>query len=98
MTAVVPGAEVFAHVPVSGTVAGTATPSPTDGTELDAYDVTPGLLGFVVIFAVVLAVIPIFLNMTGKLRRLRHRAELEEAEARRRAETDEPEPDRPGED
>ncbi len=53
-----------------------------DGTELDAYDVTPGLLGFAVTFAVVVAAILIMLNMTGKLRRLNHRAELEEQERR----------------
>lgn len=55
-----------------------ATPEPSPGVDtLDPNAVTPGVLGFLVIFAVVLACIPLFLSMTGKLRRVEHRARLE---------------------
>ena len=46
---------------------------------LDPDDVTPGLLGFLVIFVAVLACIPLFLSMTGKLRRMQRRADAERA-------------------
>lgn len=46
---------------------------------LDPDSVTPGLLGFLVIFAAVLACIPLFLSMTGKLRRVEHSARAQEA-------------------
>lgn len=35
---------------------------------VDPGDVSPGLIGFLVTFAVVVACIPLFLSMTGKLR------------------------------
>ena len=55
-----------------------ATPEPGPGVDtLDPNAVTPGVLGFLVIFAVVLACIPLFLSMTGKLRRVEHRARTE---------------------
>ncbi|HWS57553.1 MAG TPA: hypothetical protein VN257_03370 [Actinotalea sp.] len=76
-----------ADLPTSGastgwTVSVAATPEPVlpelrEG--LDPDDVTPGLLGFLVIFAAVLACIPLFWSMTGKLRRVEHRARLEDA-------------------
>jgi len=51
---------------------------------LDPDSVTPGLLGFLVIFGAVLACIPLFRSMTGKLRKVEHtarvQAELEAAE------------------
>lgn len=58
-----------------------ATPEPVPVETLDPMSVTPGVLGFLVIFAVVLACIPLFLSMTGKLRRVEHRARLEEKNA-----------------
>jgi hypothetical protein len=78
---------VIAHVLHGAVLAlGAATPEPV-GPELreglDPLDITPGALGFVVIFAVVLVCIPLFRSMTSKLRGVRYRGELEE---RRRAE------------
>ena len=58
-----------------------ATPEPTPVETLDPLTVTPGVLGFLVIFAVVLACIPLFLSMTGKLRKVEHSARREQAEA-----------------
>jgi len=52
----------------------TPSPSPSPG-ELDPNDVSPGLLGFVVMFAVVLACIPLFRSMTSKIRGVEHRPE-----------------------
>lgn len=57
----------------------TTTPAPTPGPvrqeELDATTVTPGLMGFLVTFAVVLACIPLFRSMTTKIRGVERRAE-----------------------
>jgi hypothetical protein len=71
--AVGPGAQ-------AGVVAGT-TPPPDQPREFVPGDVTPGFLGFLMIFVVALAAIPIFLSMTGKLRRVRREGELEEQQA-----------------
>ena len=46
---------------------------------VDPEDVSPGVLGFLVIFAVVLACIPLFRSMTSKLRGVEHRARREES-------------------
>lgn len=56
-------------------VVGTQQPEIREG--VDPEDVSPGLLGFLVIFAVALACIPLFRSMTSKLRRVDHRARLE---------------------
>ncbi|HEY3436437.1 MAG TPA: hypothetical protein VGK35_02000 [Actinotalea sp.] len=48
-----------------------ATPPPT---TVDPTTVTPGVVGFLVIFAVVLACIPLFRSMVGKLRGVERRA------------------------
>lgn len=58
-----------------------ATPGPTAPEVVENVDpdlVTPGVLGFLVTLAAVLACIPLFLSMTGKLRRMEHRARSEE--------------------
>ncbi|MDO8106848.1 hypothetical protein Q6348_06515 [Isoptericola sp. b441] len=68
-----------------------ATPAPTPGGQLDAYDVSPGLLGFLVTFAVVVVLIALLVSMTRKLRRLKHNAE-----AGREAETPPPTADPSG--
>lgn len=54
-----------------------ATPSPSPGSELQPYDYSPGLLGFLVTAAVVVAVIVLMLNMVGRMRRLSRRPEPE---------------------
>jgi hypothetical protein len=56
-------------------------PPPTPAGELDPYDVSPGLIGFLVVFAIVLACIPLFRSMTGKLRKVEHRARTLDAGA-----------------
>ncbi len=58
----------------------TPSPSPSPG-ELDPNDVSPGLLGFVVMFAVVLLCIPLFRSMTSKIRGVEHRPEPDDAAA-----------------
>ena len=54
-----------------GTSTSTSSPTPTPG-ELDPNDVSPGLLGFAVVFAIVLLCIPLFRSMTSKIRRVEH--------------------------
>lgn len=48
---------------------------------LDPLDVSPGLLGFLVVFALVVACIPLFRSLTGKLRGVEHRAAQEDRTA-----------------
>ncbi|ROS78621.1 hypothetical protein [Cellulomonas sp. PhB143] len=58
------------------------SPSPTPGPlkpELSPYDVSPGLVGFLAIFAVALAAVLLFLSLTKHLRRVRHNEELRAA-------------------
>lgn len=65
----------------SSWTATTATPGP-EGPDVeegvDPDSVTPGVLGFLVTLFVVGACIPLFLSMTRKVRRVQHRARLEE--------------------
>lgn len=51
----------------------------TDG--FDPNDVSPGVLGFLVIFVAALACIPLFWSMTAKLRKVDRKARLEEEAA-----------------
>jgi hypothetical protein len=51
------------------------------GGGLMPEDVSPGVIGFLVTLALVLACIPLFRSMTGKLRGVQHRALPEEAAA-----------------
>lgn len=53
------------------------------GEGLDPNSVSPGLIGFLATFGVVVATILLLVNMSRRLRRLRYR---EEQEAARRAE------------
>lgn len=53
------------------------------GEGLDPNSVSPGLIGFLATFSVVVATILLLVNMSRRLRRLRYR---EEQEAARRAE------------
>lgn len=61
-------------------VAETATPSPSDDPlreDLDPNDVSPGLAGFLAIFAVALAAVGLFFGLSRQLRRMRHNAEVQ---------------------
>ena len=58
----------------------TATPSPSDDPlreDLDPNDVSPGLVGFLAIFAVALATVGLFFALSRQLRRMRHNAEVQ---------------------
>ena len=68
-----------------------ATATPTPG-PLDEASVTPGWIGFVVIFAVALATVLLIIDMTRRVRRVRYRSEIREAIA---AEADENDPAQP---
>ncbi len=58
-------------------VAAAATPSPSPSSTLQPYDYSPGLIGFLVTAAVVVAVIFLMLNMVARMRRLSRRPEPE---------------------
>jgi hypothetical protein len=61
-------------------VAETATPSPSEDPlreDLDPNDVSPGLVGFLAIFAVALATVGLFFALSRQLRRMRHNAEVQ---------------------
>lgn len=67
--------------PVTGTAAVVAVPTASEPElreGLEESDVGPGIMGFAIIFALVLACIPLFLSMTGKLRKVDHRARPED--------------------
>jgi len=72
-------AQLLAGPPATLSSTGLAVPSPSPTLgELDPNDVSPGLLGFAVIFGVVLLCIPLFRSMTGKIRKVEHSAEPED--------------------
>jgi predicted membrane channel-forming protein YqfA (hemolysin III family) len=54
-------------------VAATPTPAP-----LDEDTVTPGWIGFVVIFALALVTVFLIIDMTRRVRRVRYREEIRE--------------------
>lgn len=64
---------------VALTVASTEPDLPELREGLDESAVTPGLLGFLVIFAAALACLPLFRSMSTKLRGVEHRARLQAA-------------------
>lgn len=53
-----------------------ATPAPGD--EIDPDIVTPGVMGFVMTFAVIVAVVILVVDMVRRMRRIRYRAEIAE--------------------
>ncbi len=57
----------------------TSTPKPTP-TEPDPSSVTPGVLGFLVVFLLALVTWLLLRNMTGRLRRLRFREEQRQSQ------------------
>lgn len=69
-----------AGVVVAVLIAATPSPSPSP-TRVDAELVTPGVPGFLITLAVVLACIPLFLSMTSKVRRVQYRGRLAEEAA-----------------
>ncbi len=66
------------------------TPSPTEVLRpgLSKWDVTPGLLGFLAMFCVVLAAVAVWFSMSGKLRKLQHDERMEASAAQARADGD----------
>jgi len=68
---------VAAGLTAGATATGTATttPNPAPVRELDPNSVTPGLLGFLVVFALALVTYLLFRNLSGRLRRMRFREE-----------------------
>ncbi|MET3975637.1 hypothetical protein [Cellulosimicrobium sp. TH-20] len=61
-------------------VAETATPSPSDDPlreDLDPNDVSPGLVGFLAIFAVAVATVALFFGLSRQLRRMRRNADAQ---------------------
>jgi hypothetical protein len=55
---------------------GARTPSPTaPATGLDPNSVSPGVVGFIATFALVVVSILLFVNLTRRLRRMRFREE-----------------------
>ena len=69
-----------------------ATPPP--GEDIDPNIVTPGVWGFIVTFAIVVAVVILVVDMSRRTRRIRYRAEanerLDAEEAAARGEGDPP--------
>jgi hypothetical protein len=59
-----------------------ATPTPT---PLDEDSVTPGWVGFVVIFALALVTVLLIIDMTRRVRRVRYREEVREKLAAEKA-------------
>lgn len=76
---------------LSSVLAATPTPTPTPGNGglkpgLSLDQVTPGTLGFLVTFALAVAGLLLIRSMNKRLRRIRHRAMLEEMAAAERGE------------
>ncbi len=65
----------------------TPTPSPTEVLRpgLSKWDVTPGLLGFLAMFCVVLAAVAVWFSMSGKLRKIQHDERRQASAAQARA-------------
>jgi len=55
------------------------TPSPVPTSGVDAELVTPGVWGFVVTFLLVIVVVLLIIDMTRRIRRVTHRAQVHEA-------------------
>lgn len=54
----------------------------TDGEGLDPNSISPGLIGFLATFAVVIAAVLLFINMSRRLRRMKYREERDAAAER----------------
>lgn len=75
------GTALLAGTVLAGGLAGGLGPNPVpDGPrELDPDTVTPGVVGFLATAAVVLVSILLIVNLVHRMRRIRHRAALQEA-------------------
>ncbi len=54
------------------------TPSPVPTSGVDADLVTPGVWGFVITFLLIVAVVLLIIDMTRRIRRVTHRAQVRE--------------------
>jgi hypothetical protein len=54
----------------------TSTPAP--GEELDPNTVTPGVIGFALTFLIAIAVVLLVIDMVRRIRRINHRAAVNE--------------------
>lgn len=92
-----PGLDLGAHLVVTQTLAETAPPSPAPGEEVPGYS-SPGVVGFLVTFGLVVACIPLFVSMARKVRGVRYGGPADDPEgpagARGEASPDGPEPPR----
>jgi hypothetical protein len=66
----------------------TPSPVPTSGVEADL--VTPGVWGFVVTFLLVVVVVLLIIDMTRRIRRVTHRAQVREQLAAEQIEAEKP--------
>lgn len=56
----------------------TVTPVPLPPSQVDENLVTPGVIGFVITFALVIVTVLLILDMVRRVRRLRYRVEIRE--------------------
>jgi hypothetical protein len=66
----------------------TPTPSPLPNTSLDETLISPGWIGFIVIFAIAVATVLLIIDMTRRVRRVRYRSEVRDMLAAEEAERD----------
>jgi hypothetical protein len=66
--------------------AATPTPTPVPVGPIDETLISPGWIGFIVIFAIAVATVLLILDMTRRVRRVRYRAEVREQLAAEEAE------------
>ena len=59
----------------------TPTPSPSPTLNVDPDAVTPGVVGFITILLLTVAVVLLILDMTRRIRRVRYRGEFAERRA-----------------
>ncbi|MDQ1531566.1 MAG: hypothetical protein QOE37_1671 [Microbacteriaceae bacterium] len=58
-----------------------AAPTPSPSPSFNPDVVTPGVVGFLVIFLITVATVVLILDMTRRIRRARYRGELAERQA-----------------
>ncbi len=68
---------------LAGVLAATPIPTPTTPEDLDPTTVSPGLIGFLVTFAIAVATVLLVLDMVRRIRRLRYREQQELARQER---------------